>query len=88
MAQPKFELPVPAAKYSVLSFPAPNIVLVRLNRPKELNCVNLQGHEELDAIWSWMDDEPNLACGIITGTGRAFSAGADLKGIYILVLSV
>ena len=40
----------------------------------------MEGHAELDAIWSWMDAEPNLAVGVITGVGRAFSAGADLKG--------
>ena len=80
MAQPQFELAVPKAKYCILSFPEPTILLVRLNRPKDLNCVNMDGHAELDTIWSWMDAEPNLACGIITGTGRAFCAGADLKG--------
>jgi enoyl-CoA hydratase/carnithine racemase len=80
MAQPKFELAVPTAKYCILSFPAPNVLLVQLNRAKDLNCVNMDGHTELDAIWSWLDAEPTLACGIITGSGRAFSAGADLKG--------
>ena len=81
MSQPAFETAVPPAKYCVLSFPTPNILLVRLNRPTELNCINLEGHEELDAIWNWMDAEPKLCCGIITGAGRAFSAGADLKGM-------
>ena len=80
MAQTKFELPIPKAKHCLISSPAPNVLLVTLNRPKDLNCVNMEGHTELDAIWSWMDAEPNLSCGIITGTGRAFSAGADLKG--------
>ena len=77
---PKFERQLPQAKHSILSFPRPNVALVKLNRPKDLNCINMEGHTELDAIWSWMDAEPNLTCGIITGSGRAFSAGADLKG--------
>lgn len=80
MSQPKFELPIPAVKYCILSFPQPNILLVELNRAKELNCVNLEGHAELDAIWTWLDEEPSLVCGIITGKGRSFCAGADLKG--------
>ncbi len=80
MAQPNFELAVPETKYCILSYPAPSVLLVQLNRPRDLNCVNMEGHMELDTIWSWMDAEPNLACGIITGSGRAFSAGADLKG--------
>jgi enoyl-CoA hydratase/carnithine racemase len=33
----------------------------------------------MDSVWKWLDDEPNLSVAIITGTGRAFSAGADLK---------
>lgn len=77
-----FSLAVPTAKYCLLSFPEPNILLVRLNRPKELNCVNLEGHAELDRIWSWLDSEPTLAVGIISGEGRAFCAGADLKGRF------
>ncbi|WPG99435.1 Hypothetical protein R9X50_00224900 [Acrodontium crateriforme] len=79
MAQPKFEIPQPASKYCVLSYPTPNVLLVRLNRPKDLNCINMDGNAELDAIWNWLDAEPSLTCGIITGTGRAFCAGADLK---------
>lgn len=77
---PKFEASLPQAKHCILSFPRPNVVLVKLNRARDLNCINMEGHAELDAIWEWMDNEPNLSCGIITGSGRAFSAGADLKG--------
>lgn len=36
-------------------------------------------HLELDKLWSWYDAEPSLRCAVITGTGRAFCAGADLK---------
>ncbi|KAM0708313.1 hypothetical protein Q7P35_004964 [Cladosporium inversicolor] len=79
MSKPNFELPEPSGKYCVLSYPAPGVLLVRLNRPKDLNCINQDGHAELDIIWSWLDAEPTLNVGIITGTGRAFCAGADLK---------
>lgn len=85
MSKPHFELPEPTAKYCVLSYPAPGVLLVRLNRPKDLNCINQDGHAELDAIWSWLDNEPTLNVGIITGTGRAFCAGADLKGRIALI---
>jgi len=50
-----------------------------LNRPKSLNCINADGHAELLEIWDWLDAEPTIRVGILTGTGRAFCAGADLK---------
>jgi len=78
-SKPELNKPQPPAEYCVVSYPAPGVLLVRLNRPKELNCINMDGHAELDAIWQWMDEEPNLSVGIVTGTGRAFCAGADLK---------
>ncbi|KKZ66656.1 transcriptional adapter 2-alpha [[Emmonsia] crescens] len=74
-----FTKPPPPTQHCLLSFPTPEILLVTLNRPKSLNCVNSQGHAELHAVWEWMDAEPLLRVGIITGKGRAFCAGADLK---------
>ncbi|KAK3112071.1 hypothetical protein LTR53_012023 [Teratosphaeriaceae sp. CCFEE 6253] len=76
---PSFNTPQPPSKNCVISYPAPHVLLVRLNRPKDLNCINIEGHAELHQIWQWMDAEPELNVGVITGTGRAFSAGADLK---------
>lgn len=82
--KPKFDTAPPKAKFCILSYPAPSVLLVRLNRPKALNCINSEGHIELDQIWTWLDNEPTLSVGILTGTGRAFCAGADLKGMLIL----
>lgn len=62
-----------------LSFPAPRVLLVRMDRPHTLNAMPTVGQLEMDAVWTWFDNEPNLSVAIITGTGRAFSAGADLK---------
>ncbi|KAI9821186.1 MAG: hypothetical protein M1827_003920 [Pycnora praestabilis] len=69
----------PPSSFAKLSFPTPGILLVTLSRPKSLNCINTAGHWELDAIFSWLDQEPALRIGIVTGEGRAFCAGADLK---------
>ncbi|KAL4927610.1 enoyl-CoA hydratase/isomerase family protein [Aspergillus undulatus] len=76
---PQFHHPPPKPQHSTLSFPSQHILLVTLSRPKDLNCINSTGHVELHEIWEWMDDEPSLRVGVITGQGRAFCAGADLK---------
>ncbi|KAJ5087500.1 Crotonase core [Penicillium angulare] len=76
---PNFTIQPPTPQHAILSYPAPYVLLVTLNRPKELNCINSQGHTDLHNIWEWMDEEPSLRVGILTGTGRAFCAGADLK---------
>lgn len=77
---PEFAGPAPSPEHAVLSFPAPHVLLVTLNRPRDLNCINAQGHADLHEVWEWMDDEPSLRVGVLTGKGRAFCAGADLKG--------
>jgi enoyl-CoA hydratase/carnithine racemase len=76
----QFKHAPPALKDVLLSFPAAGIILVTLNRPKLLNSLTQSCHEELHRLWEWFDSEPSLRVGVITGTGRAFSAGADLKG--------
>ncbi|GKT82258.1 enoyl-CoA hydratase [Colletotrichum tofieldiae] len=50
-----------------------------MNRPKDLNAMSTAAQWEMDSVWKWFDQEPSLSVAIITGTGRAFSAGADLK---------
>ncbi|KAF1817189.1 enoyl-CoA hydratase/isomerase [Eremomyces bilateralis CBS 781.70] len=62
-----------------LSFPADRVLLVTMNRPKDLNCISRQGSTDMQAVFTWFDAEPNLTVAILTGAGRAFSAGADLK---------
>lgn len=79
MSSPKFASPPPKVEHAVITFPKSSILLVRLNRPASLNCINSTGHHELHDLFEWMDAEPSLRCGILTGTGRAFCAGADLK---------
>ncbi|KAI4194188.1 MAG: hypothetical protein LQ348_002697 [Seirophora lacunosa] len=77
-----FTIPSPTlSPHTLLSFPTSYIVLVTLNRPDVLNCIDNAQHHELAAVWQWMDEEPRIRCGIITGKGRAFCAGADLKGL-------
>ncbi|MDI1488749.1 MAG: hypothetical protein OHK93_008025 [Ramalina farinacea] len=76
---PQLQTQPPSTSFTTITFPAPHTLLVTLNRPKQLNCINSAGHRELDEIWTWFDNEPELRVGIVTGAGRAFCAGADLK---------
>ncbi|KAK6827826.1 hypothetical protein PG987_011167 [Apiospora arundinis] len=82
---PDMELPTrltsepPPVADAVISFPTPYILQLTLNRPKALNAFQRAQHFALHRLWGWYDAQPSLRCAIITGTGRAFSAGADLK---------
>ena len=70
--------PPPTSIYQ-LSFPAPHVLLVTINREKARNSIPSTGHVEGDAIFTWFDREPSLRAAVITGAGdKAFSAGADL----------
>lgn len=53
--------------------------LVRLNRPDRLNAVNLELYEKLTVGLEAMAQESEVRVLILTGTGRAFCAGADMK---------
>ena len=66
-----------------LSFekPAPGVVVVTLDRPEVLNAANVRMHAEMAEVWSVVDDDPEVGASVVTGAGRAFSAGGDLQMI-------
>ncbi|CAH0238789.1 putative enoyl-CoA hydratase echA8 [Arthrobacter sp. Bi83] len=53
--------------------------LVTLNRPEALNALNRATLDELVAAVSAMDTDPGVGAVVITGSGKAFAAGADIK---------
>ena len=53
--------------------------LVTLNRPEALNALDRTTLEELVAAVSEMDADPGVGAVVITGSGKAFAAGADIK---------
>ncbi|EFX05824.1 enoyl-hydratase [Grosmannia clavigera kw1407] len=79
MAKTVFSSSPPAVTDVLVSFPVPHVLLVTLNRPGQLNALRRAQHAALDRLFHWYDAEPSLRCAVITGTGRAFCAGADLK---------
>ncbi|MDZ4144216.1 MAG: enoyl-CoA hydratase [Burkholderiales bacterium] len=52
--------------------------VVTLNRPKQLNALNDHLMNELGAALKAFDADPTIACMIITGSEKAFAAGADI----------
>ena len=55
------------------------IAEIRLNRPQRLNAVTQQLYDELNAALSCAEAERDARVVLITGEGRAFCVGADLK---------
>jgi enoyl-CoA hydratase len=56
-----------------------HIALIRLNRPKELNALNLELMGEIRDTLKMLDQDDHVRVIIITGNERAFAAGADIK---------
>jgi enoyl-CoA hydratase len=55
------------------------VALVTLNRPKALNALNAAVLADLLAALKGFDADPAIAASVITGSERAFAAGADIK---------
>ncbi len=55
------------------------VTLVRLNRPEALNALDSQTLAELLAVARAFDADPVQRCMVLTGSDRAFAAGADIK---------
>ncbi|MEQ8358932.1 MAG: enoyl-CoA hydratase-related protein [Cytophagales bacterium] len=56
-----------------------NIAVLQLNRPKELNALNLELMQELKQNLIEIDSDDAIRVIIITGNEKAFAAGADIK---------
>ena len=54
------------------------VVLITINRPEVLNATNDRLHWELTQVWLTIDADPGARVAVVTGAGRAFSAGGDL----------
>jgi len=53
--------------------------LITLNRPKVLNALNSALIGELNQAFKSFDDDDTIGCIVITGSAKAFAAGADIK---------
>ena len=64
---------------NVLTEAKGDLVLVTLNRPEALNALNDELMDELSSAVDKYEENPDLKCLILTGSEKAFAAGADIK---------
>src|SRR4028119_423279 len=55
------------------------VTLITLNRPKALNALNTSVLAELIDAFAAFDSDDGQRCAVLTGSERAFAAGADIK---------
>ena len=61
-----------------LDYPAPRVLRVTISRGK-INAMDFELHHDLTTIWPIIDKDPDVSAVILTGAGRAFSAGGDFE---------
>ena len=64
----------------ILTEPRGAVLVITINRPDARNSMNKAAAEAMGAALDRLDDDANLSVGVITGAGKGFSAGMDLKG--------
>jgi len=55
------------------------VLLITLNRPEKYNAVDEGMHRELARVWTDISADPETRVAVVTGAGKAFSAGGDLE---------
>src|SRR5437588_12951955 len=70
-----WETPYGHAKYELRD----HVAWVTLNRPERLNALSGEMHADLRAIWIETNQDPEVRVIVVTGAGRAFCTGADMK---------
>ena len=57
------------------------VLTVTLNRPERLNAVDHETHRSLEELWSDVAGDPEVRAVVLTGAGRAFCAGGDVRAM-------
>jgi enoyl-CoA hydratase len=65
--------------YILTSRPDPSVALLTLNRPKALNALSSPLFEELNKALLEADNDQSIGAIVLTGSEKAFAAGADIK---------
>ncbi len=75
------------AKYPDLLFERKehDVLLMTLNRPDALNATDARAHNALSRVWTDIDEDDQVRVVVVTGAGKAFSAGGDLEWIDTMI---
>ncbi len=57
------------------------IVHVRINRPEVMNACDGETYNAIADAWDDLENDPNLRVGILSGEGRSFCVGTDIKWV-------
>ncbi|OJJ76473.1 hypothetical protein ASPBRDRAFT_204082 [Aspergillus brasiliensis CBS 101740] len=76
-----------AYEHILTSTPKPGVGLITLNRPKALNALSSPLFEELNDALTTYDTDKDIGAIVITGSEKAFAAGADIKEMAPLTFS-
>jgi enoyl-CoA hydratase len=68
-----------------LDHPAPRVLRITFDRPETYNSVDAETHTQLTHIWRDIDADPDVSAVIVTGAGKAFSAGGDFDLIRQII---
>jgi enoyl-CoA hydratase len=73
----------PYAIYTHLRFerPSDGVLLITLDDPERLNATGAEMHQQLSRVFGTVADDSSVRAVVVTGAGRAFSAGGDLDWI-------
>lgn len=66
-------------EHIIVSQPKPSVTLITLNRPKALNALNSALFHEINDATLKADEDESIGAIVLTGSEKAFAAGADIK---------
>lgn len=80
-------MPGDYSKFSTfeVDWPADRVLRLTLNNPETLNSLDKVGHNHMTYVWNEIDADPDVSAVILTGKGRAFSAGGDFAMIEEMI---
>ena len=76
-----------AKKYPKMSYdyPAERVLRITFDKPETFNSVDAETHTQMTDIWIDIDRDPDINAVIVTGRGKAFSAGGDFSLIENMI---